>query len=303
MKTPPLPFRLSPTRVALAAVVLAAVLPGQDRPSRPRRGAEPPVIGKDTSPPPAEPTTRPAGQAAGAAGGAGQLPGAVPAGADDPSPPRPLPPLPAPLFDDDRPLLRVDGVEIRAGELSELVRYYRSFRPGSDSLLLRDAVRALVPAKVCEAAFAADLPAMRERIEEARAALAGGADFARVAAKLSDDREAPTPDGRYTFGREQAVQPFDRLAFSGRTGELKGPFLTKYGYHLLEIVSYQRAEAARDDRSTVRHILVMYPQLREAADPRAEIARRVAACRIEILDPGLRNVLPPELRDRVGADG
>jgi parvulin-like peptidyl-prolyl isomerase len=141
---------------------------------------------------------------------------------------------------------------------------------------------------------------MKARIDEAFSAVQGGADFARVVQKHSDDTEAPTPDGRYTFGREVAVQPFDMLSHTGRTGELRGPFLTKYGYHFLEVVEYERGEQPAEDRTTVRHVLVMYPAMaEEGVDARELIRQRVAACRIEVLEPALANVVPPALRANV----
>ena len=302
--------RPKPAIAGLAALLLLpAALPAQDPGSRrPGRGTPPPVIGKDESPPVTPPS--PAGAAA-ARGGAQTPPGGQvqlfggqaggdPFGAgvqdDDPKQPRPAAqgqPLP---FDQDRVALKIDGIELRTAELNELVAYYRGFRQGSTDLMLRDAVRALVPKKVCEAAFSRDLGSMSSKIAAAKEAIDAGADFVRVVSKYSDDDEAPTPDARYTFGREVAVQPFDRLSHSSPLGELQGPFLTKYGYHVLEVVEYQRGEQAKDDQSTVRHVLVMYPQLKDAEDARAMIKARVAACRIEVADPALRNLVPPELR-------
>jgi hypothetical protein len=290
-------FSMRSSLLLLSLALLAPLADAQDR-GRGRRGGEPPVIREDA--PAQDPAQRPGDVTEQLLGGGAQgNPFAMPPGADDPKQPRPLP-QDMPLFHQDRALLRVDGVEIRAAELDELVRYYRSFRPGSNDLLLRDAVEALVPAKVCEAAWGPELPGMKARIDEAFSAVQGGADFARVVQKHSDDTEAPTPDGRYTFGREVAVQPFDMLSHTGRTGELRGPFLTKYGYHFLEVVEYERGEQPAEDRTTVRHVLVMYPAMaEEGVDARELIRQRVAACRIEVLEPALANVVPPALRANV----
>ncbi len=290
----------------LLALVLVASAAEAQSTRRPGRRTPPPVIGKDQSPPAPKPA--PAPQAGAQQPGAVQLfggeqaPGDNPfAGVqpvDDPKQPRPLP-QDLPLFREDRALLRIDGIDLRASELDQLVVYYRSFRPGSNDLLLRDAVQALVPKKVCEAAWGGDLGAMSAKIAAAKEAVLDGADFAKVVGKYSDDNEAPTADARYTFGRELAVQPFDRLSHSGAVGEVQGPFLTKYGYHFLQILEYQRGAEPKDDQSVVRHVLVMYPALQDAADARALIKQKVAACRIEVLDPGVRNLVPPELRGNV----
>lgn len=218
--------------------------------------------------------------------------------ADDVSQPRPLDdrrPLP---FADDRPALEVDGTVITTGQLNELVAYYRSFRPGADDLLLRDAIAALVPAAVMQARYAEALPEMRARIQEALDDVRAGEDFAQVVASYSDDDEAPTQDGRYEFGRERAVQPFDRLAHTTPTGQVTDAFLTRYGFHFLEVVRYERGPQPAEDRTVVRHVLVMYPF--ESENPREEIEAAVADCKIRVLEPGLRNAVPPDLRGRIG---
>ena len=206
-------------------------------------------------------------------------------------------------YETDRPLLEVAGVPIGAGELNTLVGYYRSFRPGGDALLLRDAVDALLPSKVMEARLGDELPAMRERIDAARAALLEGRAWEEVVAEWSDDSEAPTADARYDFVREVAVQPFDRLTHTTPVGSITEPFLTKYGYHFLHVLAYQRdAEDPRLDRATVRHVLVMYPSMRTrdqaGEDIRAWIREQVAAARITVLESGQENLLPASHRAR-----
>ena len=40
---------------------------------------------------------------------------------------------------------------------------------------------------------------------------------------------------------------------------LSPPFLTVYGFHLVEVLEYERGQMPADDKSTMRHILIMYP--------------------------------------------
>lgn len=223
--------------------------------------------------------------------------------ADSGSGPRPIP-AGAPPFAADRPLFTVDGAAITAFELNELVLYYRSFRPGADDLLLIDAMAALLPMKVMQARFAADLEPLRKKTEAARAALAAGRSFAAVVKEFSDDGEAEDPEGKYTFGRERAVQPFDRAAFTAAPGAgLTGPWLTVYGWHLIEPLAYERGATAKEDKATMRHVLAMYPRLleieRSGGDVRAWIREQVAAAKIRVLESGLANLVPPERRSQV----
>jgi len=210
----------------------------------------------------------------------------------------------APPFRSDRALFLVDGYAITAFELNELVFYYRSFRPGADDLLLMDAFAALLPMKVMQSRFAADLEPLRAKTEAARAALAAGRSFADVVKEFSDDSEAEDPEGKYSFGRERAVQPFDRVSFSLAPGSgLSGPWLTVYGWHLIEPLSYERGITAKDDKTTMRHILAMYPKMieieRSGADLRAWIREQVAMAKISVLEPGLAAIVPPERRGQI----
>ncbi len=214
----------------------------------------------------------------------------------DPSQPRPNTPRATKPYSSVRPLLNVNGSVITTGELNDLVVYYQGFRQNVVDLHLASAVRAMLPRKVMESKFREDLPAMKQRIDQAVAEIKSGAKWADVVAKYSDDAEAENPEGIYTLGRERAVQPFDRLSHTGTKSKLVGPFLTVYGYHVLEITEYKRADEAKDDESTVRHILVMYPELKkmdaEDQDIRKFIKAEVKAAKITALEAGATNLVP-----------
>lgn len=263
--------------------------------ARRRSGDAPPVLVKTpvTEETPAnQPVVRPQntpGQAPRTInlGGAG---GAAKVDPKAPRPPREGAPQP---FAEDRKVLSVDGEVVLGKELNDLVAYYHTYRPGSTDLLLIDAVKALLPVKVMQARYGSNLSSMQGRIDEAVAMLNSDRAFEEVEKEYSDDKERPA-EGYYVFGRERAVQPFDRLAHSGPMKSLKGPFLTQYGYHILEVIDYQQALEPKDDQTTVRHILVMFPF--EGEDPREEIKAAVQGCKIEVLEKGLENIIPPEYR-------
>ncbi|HEX9793370.1 MAG TPA: peptidylprolyl isomerase [Planctomycetota bacterium] len=276
-------------------LVSAATISAQ----RPGRGEAPPVLIPkdqvvDEAPAPALPQQDPE---AGARQPGIDLGAQGAAQAPDQRVPRPIAPQAPRPFADNRPLLEIDGVPVTGGELNELVAYFWTFRPGSPDLLLRDAVAAVAPRCAVQARFARELPALRARADAALAALRAGRTFAEVVAEYSDDDEAPTADGRYEFLREVAVQPFDLRAHTGNIGELKGPFLTQFGYHVLEVLAYQQDPDPKQDRTTVRHVLVMFPF--SGDEPRAEIRAARDGCRIRLLEPGLRGMIPPELRGRI----
>jgi peptidyl-prolyl cis-trans isomerase D len=78
--------------------------------------------------------------------------------------------------------------------------------------------------------------AARQRIEEARKRLAGGADFAAVAREVSEDPASKENGGDLGyFGRNKMVKEFEDAAFGAQPGKLVGPVKSSFGYHLLEV--------------------------------------------------------------------
>lgn len=270
-------------------------------PASAQRGKEPPVLippGSTTE----TPTETPEGSSGAEdseGGGITTVPGSS---IETPKQPRELPANLKLPFTSNRKLIDVNGNSISTAELNQVVAYYQTFRPGSIDLLLRDAVEALLPSKVMAIRYRADLPAMKERIEQALADIRSGKlSWSEAVAKYSDDAEAENPEGKYVFGRERAVQPFDRFSHTGRIGQIHGPFLTVYGYHFLEILDYERGATPADDKTTVRHVLVMYPDLkkRDAADEdiRAFIKAAVRAAKKTVLERGSANLIAPPKKD------
>ncbi len=215
---------------------------------------------------------------------------------DDPLQPRPLQERAQQPFVRDRALLQVNDGTLRASELNEMVAHFQVYRQAVLDMHLRQAVNTLLPRAVFAARYRQDIPAMRQRIDEALAKIKGGASWADVAREYSDDTEAENPEGRYTFARERAVQPFDRHAHSGMVGHIQGPFLTVYGFHFLEVLAYHRGATPADDTSEVRHILVMFPDLKQRSeageDIRAFIKEQVKQAKISALEPAVVNLVP-----------
>lgn len=74
------------------------------------------------------------------------------------------------------------------------------------------------------------------RIAEAKAKLAGGADFTAVAKEFSDDTASKETGGDLGyFGRNRMVKEFEEAAYGAQPGQLVGPVKSSFGYHLIEV--------------------------------------------------------------------
>ncbi len=82
--------------------------------------------------------------------------------------------------------------------------------------------------------------AKRKQIEQIRARIAGGEDFATVAKEVSDDKGSATRGGDLGwFYRGQMVPAFEKAAFTLPPNKLSDIIETQFGYHLIEVVEKQ----------------------------------------------------------------
>ncbi len=108
---------------------------------------------------------------------------------------------------------------------------------------------------------AAERAAAKAKAERALALLRNGADFARTAARLSEEPGASASQGLLPPGREGAwVDEFWDAASALQVGEISGVVETMYGYHILKLegrklipFSEERSRVARDVASQIGH--------------------------------------------------
>jgi len=90
--------------------------------------------------------------------------------------------------------------------------------------------------------------------------LKNGADFAQLANEYSEDPgNQATPDsgrGGYLgwFGRGQMVPAFEEAAFNGQPGDIVGPVLSNFGYHIIKI--HDRKNDNGEEKVEASHILL-----------------------------------------------
>lgn len=98
----------------------------------------------------------------------------------------------------------------------------------------------------------------RARMQEIRARIEGGEDFAAVAGEVSDDSSSAAQGGDLGyFGRGRMVPEFEEAAFAAETGELVGPVESAFGVHLLEVTDRRAAGATpfEEARESIRNRL------------------------------------------------
>ena len=79
-------------------------------------------------------------------------------------------------------------------------------------------------------------------LQEARARIASGEDFAALAAEMSDDPGSKDRGGDLGFfGRGQMIGEFEEAAFNAEPGDLVGPIETSFGMHLILVEEKQPA--------------------------------------------------------------
>jgi peptidyl-prolyl cis-trans isomerase D len=136
----------------------------------------------------------------------------------------------------------------------------------------------------------ADSAAARARIESLRAELVGGADFAEVAQRASDDTASGLQGGELGRGvRGRFVPEFESAAYALREGELSAPVLTAFGWHLI------RVDRKRGDTLDLRHVLVRVGQSDSSASATDRLADRVSAIASGATDPAAFDSAAAEL--------
>ena len=106
---------------------------------------------------------------------------------------------------------------------ADIKKYYDSHQSSYNTAASRDVRHILVNNK-----------ALADQLETQ---LKGGADFATLAKKYSKDPGSAKQGGKLTITKGQTVAPFDKMAFSLKTGATSAPVHTQYGWHIIQALS------------------------------------------------------------------
>lgn len=140
-----------------------------------------------------------------------------------------------------------DSADLKSVTEAQIQQYYDAHHdqftvPGTAQLSVVEIPRVIT---------AADSAAVRAHLMKLRAEIEGGANFADVAKRESQDSASAVNGGDLGMSAKgQFVQEFDKAAWSLKPGQLSEPVLTPFGYHLLKVNS------RKGDSIDVSHILL-----------------------------------------------
>lgn len=125
-----------------------------------------------------------------------------------------------------------------------------------------------------------EIPKIKAKAEDLLKQLKGGADFATLAKKYSEDTGSAVKGGDLDWvTRGQTVPNFERTAFSLAPKQLSGIVQTEYGFHIIQVMEKQEArlksfEEAKESLASERKKQTVYDRMQALSDEmRAELVK------------------------------
>lgn len=123
--------------------------------------------------------------------------------------------------------------------------------------------------------FPHDLPVGKYRLEEVKASLKAGEEFAVLAKKYSEDEATASNGGELGFWKIGQLDPaYEKAALSLSPGEVSDIVETRFGFHLIQLIERKRAQY------NSRHILIKH---RAAKQDMRLIFEELAHIRMDII--------------------
>ncbi|MBC8376542.1 MAG: SurA N-terminal domain-containing protein [FCB group bacterium] len=107
-------------------------------------------------------------------------------------------------------------------------------------------------------------------IKDIQAEIIAGASFETTAQIQSEGPSAPNGGFLGWFGKGKMAKPFEEAAFAAPVGEVVGPILTQFGFHIIKVESTREVEGQPEVEA--RHILI---EIRPSETTRDHIRREL----------------------------
>jgi Parvulin-like peptidyl-prolyl isomerase len=125
-----------------------------------------------------------------------------------------------------------------------------------------------------------EVPKLKAKAEDVLKQLKGGADFATLAKKYSQDPGSAAKGGDLGWiVRGQTVPAFEKAAFSLKPNQLSDLITTEYGFHVIQVLAHQEAQTQSFDEVKPQLLAEARRQIgddnmqKAVSDARDEIAR------------------------------
>lgn len=131
----------------------------------------------------------------------------------------------------------------------------RQYYEGRKEEYRRENGRRYLYARFAKTATPEDSLSVREQVFQIYRELLGGADFGELARQWSQDTGSGKNGGDLGwFDHGKMVPEFEQVAFSTPAGEISEPFLSQFGWHIVQTTD--RRMGPRGEEVSARHILI-----------------------------------------------
>jgi peptidyl-prolyl cis-trans isomerase D len=139
--------------------------------------------------------------------------------------------------------LLIDVEALRAKTIVPAADIEREYNNNSEQYTTPEQVRA---SHILLKTEGKDDAAMKAKAEELLKQARGGADFAELARKNSEDEASAKNGGDLDyFGRGRMVPEFDTVAFAMQPNQISDLVKTQYGYHIIKVADKKAATTRR----------------------------------------------------------
>ena len=169
--------------------------------------------------------------------------------------------------------LLVDADAIRAKTTVPEANIQRAYNEGIEQYTTPEQVRA---SHILLRTEGKDDAAVKAKAEEILKQAKGGADFAELAKKYSEDEGSAKNGGDLDyFGKGKMVAEFDQVVFTMQPGQTSDLVKTQFGYHIIKLVD--KKAAATRTLPEVRQQIVDQLAYETAHAQAADLAQKVAS--------------------------